>query len=552
MKRLLLFFALAALLNGAAWWWPNQPREAGPDIHNLLSSASFAPFRAHQSPLTKTFPSAAEIEEDLVRLKGVARGIRTYTSREGMDVVPALARKHGFKLIHSAWLTSDKTPEGQAVNAGEVRALIEQANAFPDAVERVIVGNEVLLRRDLPPQKLISYIRQVKSQVRQPVSYADVWAFWLKHPEVAREVDFITIHILPYWEDEPVGVAGVGAHFEAIHRQMRQAFPGKPILIGEAGWPTQGRNRGPASTGAVNAAKHLRALAETAQKNGFDYNVVEAFDQVWKAKHEGTVGGKWGLLDESRRLKYPLAGPVVENPQWPWLALASALIGLALLLGMRKNLHGLGWRESAAFAGLTQLFAASLAVFSTVAGSTSFSLWHDAYYLLAGLGLLGLVWIGLHHAAGILAGTPWLDSRLPPLFFLAASLAFVQSIGLIFDGRYRDNPSPVFFIPVILILALALIGRWKKGPGVAILSPLGEPRRNLLAGRVFLLAAILNVLAEGYALYAGEDFTRMHPDVSQQLPLLGAYMVSNAEVFLWSAMLLALGLPFWLASRRHS
>jgi exo-beta-1,3-glucanase (GH17 family) len=550
MKLILAFFALAALVNAGLWWWPNQPKESGPDIHNQLSSASFAPFRAHQSPLTKTFPSAAEIEEDLLRLKGIARGVRTYTSREGMEAVPALAEKHGFKLIHSAWLTSDKTAEGQAVNSGEVRALIEQANAHPAAIERVIVGNEVLLRRDLSPQKLIAYIRQVKSQVRQPVSYADVWAFWLKHPEVAREVDFITIHILPYWEDEPVGVDAVGKHFELIHQQMRQAFPGKPILIGEAGWPTQGRNRGPAATGVVNAAKHLRALAETAQKNGFDYNVVEAFDQVWKAKHEGTVGGKWGLLDEARRVKFPLSGPVVENPQWPWQAGASVLLGLLLLALLRRHLPVMGLGESALFAVLAQIFASCLILFAGLAASTSFSLWHDGYYLLASLGLIGLTWIGLQHVAGLLAGTPWLDRRLPPLFFLTAALAFVQTVGLIFDGRYRDNPSPVFFIPAALILALLLVNVWKKGPGLAILSPLWEPGRNRLAARLFLLASGLNILAEGYALYAGEDFTRMHPDIAQQAPLLGAYMVSNCQVFLWSALLLILSLPFWLAARK--
>jgi hypothetical protein len=31
--------------------------------------------------------------------------------------------------------------------------------------------------------------------VTQPVTYADVWEFWLRNPQLADEVDFITVHM---------------------------------------------------------------------------------------------------------------------------------------------------------------------------------------------------------------------------------------------------------------------------------------------------------------------------------------------------------------------
>lgn len=285
----LIAVAVTALISLTGWWWFNRPVPMALTFDEPFPSVSFASFRRGQSPITGDYPSPAQVEEDLKSLVGVTKGIRTYTSREGLDVLPALARKHGIEVTHSAWL-GKKTD----INAKEVQELIKSANANPDVIKRVIVGNEVLLRQDLSPEQLIAYIRQVKAAVKQPVSYADVWAFYLRYPQVADEVDYLTIHILPYWEDEPIGVEQSAEHIVKIYRMIQERFPGKKILIGEAGWPTRGRNRGPAAVNMENAAYFVRTLAQVSKQNGFDYNVVEAFDQPWKAKLEGTVGGFWG------------------------------------------------------------------------------------------------------------------------------------------------------------------------------------------------------------------------------------------------------------------
>jgi exo-beta-1,3-glucanase (GH17 family) len=551
-----LLFLLAAAGAVALWGLPNRPREAGPDIHKPLSSVSFAPFRDGQSPLAKVYPKPAEIEDDMIRLKGVARGLRTYTSREGMEVVPDLARRHGFKVTFGAWLGAETKPEGRAINAAETEALIKAANQHADVIERVIVGNEVLLRRDLPPDRLIDYIRRVKQSIRQPVTYADVWAFWLKHPQVANEVDFLTIHILPYWEDEPIGVDHVGRHFEDIHALMRKAFPGKPILIGEAGWPTQGRSRGPAATGTVASAQHLRVLVDTAIRNGFDYNVVEAFDQLWKSKLEGTVGAKWGLLDPSRRQKFPLAGPVVEDRDWPWKAGLAVLAALLALLPKARYLGG-GPPLRALFAiVLAQALASALVAYGAMALAFAFVWWSAALYALLGLLLAWLAWGALRDIAywvpaeedGI---APW----IPRLYLALAGLAIVMASLLIVDGRYRDIPTPLFLVPALVALG---VGLSRVAAGVPVLaafrltSPLYDGRWIAGWGLAFPILALANLAAEGLALI-GEDFTKMHPTFAQQWPLILAGTVANAEILVWSAVLLVLGLPFaahWAARRR--
>ena len=138
----------------------------------------------------------------------------------------------------------------------------------------MVVGNEVLLRRDLSPAELSAAIREVKAAVRQPVTYADVWEFWEQFPEIAKDVDIITIHILPYWEDHPLGVDAAMAHTRDVFRRMRALFPDKPIAIGEAGWPSRGRWRQDAAPSRVNQECFVRQFAALAEAEHFDWTLI--------------------------------------------------------------------------------------------------------------------------------------------------------------------------------------------------------------------------------------------------------------------------------------
>ena len=325
---LLAILAVTVLGNFALWALPNRPQPLEPPPGGKLQSVSFAPFHDGQSPLTMVYPTKAQIEEDLKLLKDEVMAVRTYTSREGLEHVPALARKYGIKVMQGSWIGGKPI-----LNEEEVQAQIRLANEYPDVIDKVIVGNEVLLRGDRTVDQLIEYIRYVKAHVKQPVTYADVWEWWLKYPQVADEVDFITIHLLPYWEDVPTSVEDAEERILEAYKTIRERFPGKPILVGEVGWPTAGRTRGPAETGLVNKARFINQFVRMAEREGFQYNIVEAFDQGWKSANEGTVGANWGLFSTDRERKFSLAGPVVENPYWVrHFALSSGLAVLAVLV----------------------------------------------------------------------------------------------------------------------------------------------------------------------------------------------------------------------------
>ena len=506
--RLLPLILLLAGLTTLAWWWPNRPMAGDvPMPAARFNSVSFAPFRAWQSPLTDTFPTAAEAEADMALVAGGTRAIRSYASIEGDYDTAAMAQRHGLKMWLGIWLGTDRVR-----NAEEMAKGIAIANKYPDTVERVVVGNEVLLRRDLPPEELISDIDHVKASVKQQVTYADVWEFWQQYPEVAAHVDVVTIHILPYWEDDPTGIDGAMAHIRTIYRQMAALFPGKPIAIGETGWPSRGRWRKDAAPSRVNQAVFLRRFIALAAAEGFDYNLIEAFDQVWKYKSEGTVGANWGLWTADRAQKFPLSGPLSEDPDWPSHAAMTIALGLVLLTGAVFFGPRLTPRAQAGMAVLTAALGLALAYAwaETIPDLYDIHLKIAATANLAGQALLAILLTA--RAGRLLAGLPvppprtglqatetvrgLFRLRLPggrawvfdDLTFLFLWTAAVMQALLVFDPRYRDFPLPVFAVPFVAVLARALLSDLPRA---------GGGWEEALAGGALAAGAIIGAIMEG-------------------------------------------------------
>jgi exo-beta-1,3-glucanase (GH17 family) len=502
---LIAVLPLCAALLVAGWWLPNRPRDGGPDIPGKLESVSFAPYRPGQSPFTGVFPSAAQVDADLALLAPHVTAVRSYAAIEGSYDVAGLAEKHGLKLWQGIWLGADP-----AQNAREIAAGIAEANRYPATVDRVVVGNEVLLRRDLPVDRLIAALDSVRARVKQPVTYADVWEFWEKFPEVAKHVDIVTIHLLPYWEDSPTGIDRAVAHVLATYDRMRALFPGKRIAIGETGWPSAGRQRAGAAPGMVNEARFIRRFVAAARARRIDYNLIEAFDQGWKYASEGTVGANWGLWTARRAAKFPLAGPVVENWLWPfWAALG---VGLGLLLAGA----GLARCELAAGAQIRlAVLAMALGAALGYAASGGVPLAYDGYALVAALGNLAgqalLAALLTARAALLLAGQGvaparrgadatasargLLRGRPPPraawfddLCFLFAWAAAVLQLLLLVDPRYRDFPIAAFAVPVAAVAARAWLGDLPRG---------GGGREEAWLAAVLVLATLASAAREG-------------------------------------------------------
>lgn len=504
--RPLLSYAVTSLIGlclmATFWWWAGRPilLEDPLPAGRKMQCASYTPFTRDQSPLVKGFfISTEQIERDFTQLEKYFQCVRTY-SVLGLEQVPVIARKHGLKVMLGGWVSSDP-----AETKLELDTLVKLANDNPDVVTSVIVGNEVLLRREQTGDQMVNYIRQVKAQVKQPVTYADVWVFWLQHPQVAPEVDFVTIHLLPYWEDEPSGIAQALETVRNVHAQMTAQYPGKRIFVGETGWPSEGRQRETAIPSRENEARFMRGFVTMAEQNGWGYNLIEAFDQPWKRLHEGVVGGYWGLFDTDREDKHVLAGPVSNAPDWAhWLAAATGIAALLLLVA------GLPAGSCGALSPLLIGLGSALAAYHLREGQISCRnsiewLWN---WVEVGLGLATVAAASLALNA---PGQGWRASlaaharrHADTLTLCLAFCASVIALGLAFEPRYRSFPTAAYAVPALALLSLVRAG-WlsarielKLLGGVLALSLPVITYRELIAHRHDLTILVMNEQALGW------------------------------------------------------
>ena len=148
-------------------------------------------------------------------LAKVSKCIRTYSIDNGLDKVPELASRVGLKVLLGVWIGRDR-----AKNASSSTPRSRWSSNHPGTVTAIIVGSEVLLRGEMTVSDLREIIRSVKPRVDVPVTYADVWEFWLRYREIGADVDFVTVHFLPYWEDVPARAEDAAAHVDE-HPQGR-------------------------------------------------------------------------------------------------------------------------------------------------------------------------------------------------------------------------------------------------------------------------------------------------------------------------------------------
>jgi exo-beta-1,3-glucanase (GH17 family)/cellulose synthase/poly-beta-1,6-N-acetylglucosamine synthase-like glycosyltransferase len=326
-----------AILSLSIWGYLNRP-EQEPKWPQRIQGFSFDPRRLAEGSQHFRFPTVEEIDEDLTLLAGTTHAIRTYMVDGVHAKIPELAAAHGINVALGAWL-NDHLDSNEKELARFLQVLGKAHN-----VVRAIVGNETILRRDMPVDILIDYLDRVRKVTDVPVSTAEPWHVWLRYPELADHVDYIAVHMLPFWE----GIRMDDAVDYIIDRMndLKACFPGKPIVISEVGWPSNGRTRKAAIASPANEAAFLRRFLKRAEKEKYIYYVMEAFDQPWKNLiGEKGVGAYWGVYDVNRQPKFPFTAPIVPIPRWKVLAGISvliALITLAVLFIDSKTLQNRG------------------------------------------------------------------------------------------------------------------------------------------------------------------------------------------------------------------
>lgn len=322
-----------AILAVSLWALANRP-EQEPPWPDRIQGFAFSPFQQGQNPMNRSYPTEKQLDTDLALLEGKTHAIRSYSVEGTLVKIPELARKHNINVAFGVWLDDNKERNREYMNIF-LKATVRNPN-----IVRAIVGNESILRENLTVEELIQYLDEARRELDLPVSTAEPWHVWLKYPELAEHVDFLAVHMLPYWEGIHIDQA-VDYVIEKID-MLKSLFPDKPIVIAEVGWPSNGRTRKLAVASPANEAAFLRRFLARAEQEKYVYYVMEAFDQPWKRDNEGAVGAYWGVYDVTRKAKFSLTQPIVPVADWSMLAGMSVFIACIIFAVLLIDSGSLG------------------------------------------------------------------------------------------------------------------------------------------------------------------------------------------------------------------
>ena len=479
--RFSLLIQAVALVIVLGWWFArgipsslDKRADFVPTVSQMLPCVSYSPFRAREglgdvnpfNPQASVTP--AQIEVDLRILKTRTHCIRTYGLSQGLDAVPAVVQKLGMRMKLGIWLARD-----EAQNRLELERGMALARQYKDVVDLLVVGNEVLLRREMSPEALGKILADAKQRSPVPVTYADVWEFWLRHAALAQHVDVVTAHILPYWEDDPVAVKDAVTHVLNIAAKVQQHFAGKPIWVGETGWPAAGRQRAGAVPGGVEQSQFVSELL--ARSSTLNYNLIEGFDQPWKRSFEGAMGGYWGLFDAVGQPRVALRGSVVEDTRW-WRGPLAGLIGGAV---------------GVILAVLARVCATPLVLAGALLGALVPVQWlmMQQWDRSPREQALSALLAAISTAATLAAFLPRLTKTHDLIRLVVLFAASTAALVLLLDARYRPFPWWWWLAPTAAILALR-VRAWG--------SAFNTSNEARLLSVVMAVCAVLIAVTEGW------------------------------------------------------
>ena len=321
------------------------PRTLSSEL-STRNAVNYAPYRTSLTEAARADEVITEamIKQDLdLMVAGNFRLIRLFDSSDKVAKQTLKVIRDNsldIKVMLGVWIASGN----DAFNQAEIVRGAALAKQYSDIVVAVSVGNETMVSWSFNPltvAQMAAYIKTVRSQVTQPVTTDDNWAFFAqssdkeKNPRAVLDViDFVAMHTYPLaetihppatWDWQQLGVtagplratammdasiaaarqqyAAVRAHIDSV------GFPRMPIVIGETGW------KAVASSGESNRAHpvnqkmyfdRLQTWTDEMRSGKGGPNSIfyfAAFDEQWKGSDD-----KWGLFNKEREARYVVQG----------------------------------------------------------------------------------------------------------------------------------------------------------------------------------------------------------------------------------------------------
>jgi exo-beta-1,3-glucanase (GH17 family) len=340
----------------------SEPRKLDAEF-SARKAVSYSPFRSSNRD-TETI-TVAMIKQDLdLLLLGSFRLIRLFDSsdqvaKQTLQVIRD--NKLDIKVMLGAYVASDKyaTAAGKPViaayNQAELARVVALANEFSGIVLAVSVGNETMVSwsfNPIAPMDMAGYLRTVRSQISQPITTDDNWAFYANPPKAITDtIDFAAMHTYAeldsvftakLWDWKQVGVStaldannfparatammnaamvATKSDYNAVRAALdRKGLSGMPIVIGETGWNAVDVGALSFRAHPVNQKMYFQALSDwnaSSRTGAGPANIFyfEAFDEPWKGGDD-----KWGLFNVNRQARYVIQNLNPPSANWVYEA----------------------------------------------------------------------------------------------------------------------------------------------------------------------------------------------------------------------------------------
>lgn len=259
-----------------------------------MHGVCFSPYMEGQEPGDQL--SEEQIRRRIEIIKPYTRWIRSFSTTEGNELIPRIAKEHGIQTLVGAWLGSD--PE---INEKEFQNLIQLCNE--GVVDVAAVGNEVMYRGDLEEHELLDFLHRAKAEIKGiPVGYVDAYYEFRERPAITEACDVILTNCYPFWEgcDQDYSLL----YMKDMFRQAEAAGNGKRVIITETGWPDKGSPLHGAFPSEENAIKYFINAQKWSAEDDIEMFYFSSFDESWKVGNEGDVGAYWGIWDKDEKPKF--------------------------------------------------------------------------------------------------------------------------------------------------------------------------------------------------------------------------------------------------------
>ena len=265
-----------------------------PVFRKSMHGICFSAFEAHQNPGDQI--SEQQIIRRLNILRPHTKWVRSFSVTGGLEKLPSIARQMGFKTLVGAWISNNSAQNQREIES--LKKLIQEG-----VVDMASVGNEVLFRGELSEEKIVEYLKEVKSIAGKiPVGYVDVYYEIQNRPAIRNLCDVVMINCYPYWEGAFVNHAGI--YLQEMYYNVKRMVPDKKVIITETGWPSRGGIIKSAIPSPENVMRYFIDIDHWQRQAGVDVFYFSSFDESWKVHLEGWAGSSWGLWNEKEEFKY--------------------------------------------------------------------------------------------------------------------------------------------------------------------------------------------------------------------------------------------------------